>query len=105
MIGREFPLRLLNAMWKGQASVEDHLRELIRLEFLYERAETEGSVYIFRHALTQETAYGSLLERHRRVYHGAVGQAIEERYRGRGDEVAELLGIALRPQQRGGKIR
>jgi len=93
VIGREFPLRLLNAVWNGPRSAGDHLRELIRLEFVYERVETEGTVYVFRHALTQETAYGSLLARHRRVYHGNVGHALEELYSGRGDEVAELLSL------------
>ncbi len=91
VIGREFPLRLLRAVWEGP--IEDQLRELARLEFVYERVEVEGATYVFRHALTQETAYGSLLERHRRVYHGAVGQALEELYRGRTDEVAELLAV------------
>jgi class 3 adenylate cyclase/tetratricopeptide (TPR) repeat protein len=93
VIGREFPLALLNAVWKGPGSVEDQLRELSRLEFVYERVETQGSVYVFRHALTQETAYGSLLERHRRLYHGAVGHALEELYSGRADEVAEFLAL------------
>ena len=93
VIGREFPLRLLRAVWQGLGPVEDQLRELARLEFVYERVEVEGATYVFRHALTQETAYGSLLERHRRVYHGAVGQALEELYRGRTDEVAELLAV------------
>jgi class 3 adenylate cyclase/tetratricopeptide (TPR) repeat protein len=93
VIGREFSLRLLTAVWQGAGSVEDQLRELSRLEFLYERAETEGVIYVFRHALTQETAYGSLLERHRRTYHGAVGHALEELYEGRADEVVELLAL------------
>jgi class 3 adenylate cyclase/tetratricopeptide (TPR) repeat protein len=93
VIGREFPLRLLNAVWQGPGVAEDQLRELSRLEFIDERVETEGSVYVFRHALTQETAYGSLLERHRRIYHGAVGQALEELYDGRVHEVAELLAL------------
>ena len=48
---------------------------------------------MFRHALTQETAYGSLLERHRRIYHRAVGRALEELFTGRYDEVAELLAL------------
>jgi class 3 adenylate cyclase/tetratricopeptide (TPR) repeat protein len=91
VIGREFSLRLLSALWQGTGSVEDQLRELSRHEFLYERAETEGIIYVFRHALTQETAYGSLLEGHRRTYHGAVGRALEELYEGRTDQVAELL--------------
>jgi class 3 adenylate cyclase/tetratricopeptide (TPR) repeat protein len=93
VIGREFPLRLLSAVWKGPEPIEEQLRELARLEFVYERAETEGSVYVFRHALTQETAYGSLLERHRRIYHSAVGHALEDLYRGRADDVAELLAL------------
>jgi class 3 adenylate cyclase/tetratricopeptide (TPR) repeat protein len=93
VIGREFPLRLLKAMWQGSGSLEDQLRELAHLEFVYRRVETEGSVYVFRHALTQETAYGSLLERHRRACHAAVGRALEDLYSGRLEEVAELLAL------------
>jgi tetratricopeptide (TPR) repeat protein len=93
VIGREFSLRLLRTVWKGAGSLESQLRELSRLEFVHERVETEGAIYVFRHALTQETAYGSLLERHRRAYHGAVGQALEELYSSRIEEVAELLAL------------
>ncbi len=93
VIGREFPLPLLRTVWQDRPGLEDQLRELVRLEFVYQRAETEGSVYVFRHALTQETAYGSLLERHRRAYHGAIGRALEELYSGRAEEVAELLAL------------
>jgi class 3 adenylate cyclase/tetratricopeptide (TPR) repeat protein len=91
VIGREFSLRLLRAVWTGSGWLESQLRELVRLEFLHERIAIDGTIYVFRHALTQETAYGNLLERHRRAYHGAVGQALEELYQGRADEVAELL--------------
>ena len=93
VIGREFSSHLLSVVWKGPGSLEARLRELIRLEFISERVATEGSTYVFRHALTQETAYGSLLERHRRTYHGAVGSALEELYGGRTEEVAELLAL------------
>ena len=34
VIGREFPLRLLSAVWRGSGSLEDQLRELTRLEFV-----------------------------------------------------------------------
>jgi class 3 adenylate cyclase len=53
VIGREFPLRLLTAVWKGSVSLEAQLRELARLEFISERAAADGSTYVFRHALTQ----------------------------------------------------
>ena len=91
VIGREFSMRLLDAVWRDAEPLESLLRELNRLEFIYERVVGDGIVYVFRHALTQETAYGSLLERHRRMHHGTVGYALEQLYRDRSDEVAELL--------------
>ena len=92
VIGREFSLRLLSAVWRG-TELEDLLRELNRLEFIHERVVGDGIMCVFRHALTQEAAYGSLLERHRSAYHGTVGNALEELYRDRRDEVAELLAL------------
>jgi len=91
VIGREVPVRLLEAVCGERDPLVSQLRELGRFEFVYERIEPEGAVYVFRHALTQEAVYGSLLEQHRRAYHGAVGRALEEIYTGRIDEVAELL--------------
>ena len=91
VIGPEFSLPLLRAVCEGPGLPDAHLRELTRLEFLYERSETEGPTYVFRHALTQEAVYGSLLERHRRTSHAAVGHALEVLYAERTDEIAELL--------------
>lgn len=93
VIGREFSFRLLSAVCGGSKQLEAQLRELSRLEFIDERVGADGITYLFRHALTQETAYGSLLERYRRAHHGAVGNALEELYSGRADEVAELLAL------------
>jgi class 3 adenylate cyclase/tetratricopeptide (TPR) repeat protein len=95
VIGREFSFRLLNAVSNGAGPLEAQLRELIRLEFLYERVEPEGTSYVFRHALTQEAAYGTLLERHRRSLHGVIGHALEQLYTERIEEVAELLALHL----------
>jgi class 3 adenylate cyclase/tetratricopeptide (TPR) repeat protein len=92
VIGREFSSRLLSAVWKG-SELEAQLRELIRLDFIYERVEPEGTAYVFRHALTQEAAYGTLLGRHRRTWHGVIGHALEQLYTGRIEEVAELLAL------------
>ncbi len=93
VIGREFPLRLLRAVSHDPGSLETRLRELRRLEFIDERLEAEGTAYVFRHWLTQEAAYGSLLERHRRLYHSDIGKALEQLYGGRTDEVVELLAL------------
>jgi len=93
VIGREFSPALLRAVSASPASIESQLSELSRLEFIDERLDTEGTHYAFRHPLTRETAYGSLLERHRRNCHGTVGRALEQLYSDRTDQVAEMLAL------------
>ena len=61
---------------------------LIRLATL--RPELE---YLFRHALVQDAAYGSLLKQERRELHGRVGEALEELYPERVGELAPVLAM------------
>ncbi|HLB44626.1 MAG TPA: hypothetical protein VJK49_04505 [Candidatus Limnocylindrales bacterium] len=49
--------------------------------------------YLFRHALLQDTAYGSLLKQERRMLHQVVGQTIEELYPERLGELAAVLAL------------
>jgi predicted ATPase len=90
VLGREFSRRLLEAIWEGSA-VDPLLVELQRLEFLYERTGVEEPTYVFKHALTQEVAYDSLLMARRQVLHAAAGHALEQHYADRLDEVADRL--------------
>ena len=90
VLGREFSRSLLEAIWDGGA-VDPLLVELQRLEFLYERTGAEEPTYVFKHALTQEVAYESLLTTRRQALHAAAGQALERRYADRLDEVADRL--------------
>jgi tetratricopeptide (TPR) repeat protein len=55
-----------------------------------ERPELE---YLFRHALVQDAAYGSLLKQERRELHGRVGEALEALYPDRTDELAPVLAM------------
>jgi class 3 adenylate cyclase/tetratricopeptide (TPR) repeat protein len=93
VIGREFSLRLLRAVWPQHSRLEPLLGELCRLDFFEEWPDDEGTSYVFRHALTQETAYGSLLERQKRAFHAAIGHALETLYASRADEVTEFLAL------------
>lgn len=61
---------------------------LIRLAAL--RPELE---YLFRHALVQDAAYGSLLKQERRGLHAKVGQALENLYPERREELAAVLAM------------
>src|SRR5438105_5071008 len=47
--------------------------------------------YMFRHALVQDAAYGSLLKHNRRALHQAVGETLEQLYPDRLDELTPLL--------------
>ena len=91
ILGREVSLRLLGAIWEGPGVLDPHLRELARLEFLYEQTGTAEPVYVFTHALTQEVAYGSLLTPRRRALHEAAGRALEALYADRLDEAIDRL--------------
>ena len=91
ILGREFPLRLLGAIWQGQGTIEPHLLELKRLELLYEQSGADEPVYVFKHALTQDVAYGSLLVSRRQTLHAAAGRALEELYADRLDDVYDGL--------------
>jgi tetratricopeptide (TPR) repeat protein len=91
VLGREFPHSLLTAIWEGSGDPDVHLRHLIQLEFLYERQGSSEPVYVFRHALTQEVAYGSLLALNLKRLHAAAGQALETLHANRLGEVTEQI--------------
>ena len=77
VLGRAFSPRLLEAMWEGTGSLHPLLAALQRLEFLYERTGADEPLFVFKHALTQEVAYESLLTTRRQVLHAAAGHALE----------------------------
>ena len=91
VLGREVPLDLLRAIWTGPGPLEPQLRELTRLEFLHGHGGLEEPVYAFKHALTREVAYESLMPSRRRELHAAAGEALERLYAGRLEEIADRL--------------
>jgi predicted ATPase len=83
VLGREPSHRCLEKVWDGAGDLAAYLSKLQQLEFLYERRETEGLVYVFTHALTQEVAYNSLLSERRKTLHERAARAIEALYHSR----------------------
>ncbi|RPJ85247.1 MAG: hypothetical protein EHM13_01680, partial [Acidobacteria bacterium] len=67
VIGRTFSRRLLDRVVEPHASTETPLRELVGLELIRETRVFPESEYTFKHALTQDVAYGSLLGPRREV--------------------------------------
>jgi tetratricopeptide (TPR) repeat protein len=68
-----------------------HLSVLKDSELLYERGIYPQSTYVFKHALTQDVAYDSLLLKRRKEIHGKIGEVIEALYPDRLEEYHELL--------------
>ena len=92
VIGTEVPFALLQAI--GELSEEELRRGLGHLqaaEFLYETSLFPELEYTFKHALTHEVAYGSLLQERRRALHARIVEASERLYADRLTEQAERL--------------
>ena len=91
VIGREFTRRLVDRLAEIRERTDDFLRELTALELILERRLYPELAYMFKHALTQDVAYDSLLVQRRRELHALVGRAIEELYGDRVTEHHEML--------------
>ncbi len=92
VIGNDVPVVLLRAVADaGEDDVQRGLAHLRAAEFLYETRLSPDAEYTFKHALTHEVAYGTLLEDRRTELHARIVGAIERRYRDRLTEHVERL--------------
>ncbi|MCY1253829.1 TOMM system kinase/cyclase fusion protein [compost metagenome] len=78
VIGKIFPWSLLaRVVEQPEGKTKGLLARLQAGEFIYEQPAFPEVEYSFKHALTQEVAYGSLLSERRRALHERTAQAIE----------------------------
>jgi tetratricopeptide (TPR) repeat protein len=91
VIGRDFAFRILQTITGMREELKSYLINLQGLEFIYEKSLFPELEYIFKHALTQEVAYNSLLLKRRKEIHERIGNAIEELYPERVEEFYEML--------------
>lgn len=91
ILGRSFSQRLLQAIWEEPEELDVCLGELKRSEFLYEENQVEGPLYVFRHALTQDVAYDSLLTPRRQRLHAMAAGALERLHAERLEDVYDRL--------------
>jgi len=92
VIGKEFSFSLLKAV---ADQPEDALHRLLShlrdAEFIYEQPAFPESEFVFKHTLTQEVAYNSLLVERRKVLHERAARAIEQLFHDRlGDRSEDL---------------
>jgi class 3 adenylate cyclase/tetratricopeptide (TPR) repeat protein len=91
VLGREFALHLLTRVWEPAADLVPLLADLKRWEFFYEEPTAEEPRYLFKHALTQEAVYQTLLKSRRQSLHETAGQAFEQLYADRLEDVYDRL--------------
>jgi predicted ATPase len=92
VIGSPLPLGLVAAVSGVDAArVDGMLVELQHSDFIHPRTAEDPTTYAFKHILTQEVAYQSLLASRRMRLHEAAGRAIETIYgNSLGDHIGEL---------------
>jgi tetratricopeptide (TPR) repeat protein len=94
VIGREFSYDLIKRITDLTEQEQELLSQLSVLkdaELLYERGIYPQSTYIFKHALTQEVTYNSLLIKKRKEIHEKIAATLEALYPERLEEHCELL--------------
>jgi class 3 adenylate cyclase/tetratricopeptide (TPR) repeat protein len=97
VLGKDVPLALLQAIAGLPLDVlQAGLAHLQAAEFLYETALFPEIEYTFKHALTHEVAYGSLLNERRRALHEQIVAAMESLYADRLGEQVERLATHAR---------
>ena len=102
VIGREFSLSLIRAVvTKSDDELSRLLNDLQLGEFIYEQPAVGDTEYIFKHALTQEVAYGSVLIERRRQLHERAGEGIEALF---AEQLDDHLGELARHYSRGVNI-
>jgi class 3 adenylate cyclase/predicted ATPase len=91
-IGREFSYELI-------AAVADHnddalrgaLDQLVDAGLVFRRGSLPEATFLYKHALVQDAAHGSMLKSHRQILHGRIAQVLEERLPDRVSAHPELV--------------
>jgi class 3 adenylate cyclase/tetratricopeptide (TPR) repeat protein len=91
VVGRVFQRYVLDRVVEDPSILDNCLAQLQIAQIIRERSPETEPEYIFKHILTQEAAYQSLLSQQRRSYHGKVADALARLFWERGEEYAGLV--------------
>src|ERR1700738_4521 len=92
VIGREFPHALIAAVArKGEPELRSALDRLIDAGLLFRQGVAPHATYLFKHALVQDAAYGTLLREPRRALHARIAETLENQFTEIAENRPELL--------------
>ena len=91
VIEREFSYELIKRVMSiSEQELLSHLSTLKDSELIYERGIYPQSTYVFKHALTREVVYDSILTKRRKILHEKIGNSIEDLFK---ENIDEYFGI------------
>ena len=91
-IGREFSHPLLASVaGKPEAELQSTLDRLVEAGLLFRQGVPPHATYLFKHALVQDAAYGTLLREPRRVLHARIAETLDSQFAEIADNQPELL--------------
>ena len=91
-IGRQFSHAVLAAvMPKAEAELQSALDRLIAAGLLFRQGLPPHATYLFKHALVQDAAYGTLLREPRRALHAHIAETLENQFADVAENQPELL--------------
>jgi class 3 adenylate cyclase/predicted ATPase len=91
-IGREFSYALLvSVVRKPEAELGSALDRLLEAGLLFRQGVPPHATYLFKHALVQDAAYGTLLREPRRALHAGIAEALESQFAETAESQPELL--------------
>jgi predicted ATPase len=91
-IGREFPHSLLaSVVRKPEAELASALNRVVEAGLLFRQGMPPHATYLFKHALVQDAAYGTLLRERRRALHARIAEAFETEFADTAENQPELL--------------
>jgi predicted ATPase len=91
-IGREFSHALLAAVVrKPEGELKSALDRLIAAGLLFRQGMPPHATYLFKHALVQDAAYGTLLREPRRALHARIAETLESQFADIAERQPELL--------------
>jgi class 3 adenylate cyclase/tetratricopeptide (TPR) repeat protein len=105
VIGRSFFFRILQVISDAGRALDSNLQHLQQAELVRVRQQLPELEYVFKHALMQEAAYGSIVSERRKMIHRSVAQAIERIFADRVEEFLSVLAYHYARAEEWGKAQ
>jgi class 3 adenylate cyclase/predicted ATPase len=92
VIGREFSHALLGAVaGKPKADLASAVDQLLAAGLVFRQGAPPHAIYLFKHALVRDAAYGTLLREPRRALHARIAETLENQFRDIAENQPELV--------------